>query len=69
MLKAWMILLIVLAIVPITWVSISESIGYGTGRGFAYDLESAFASLAIPGGIILGFYYLYKRDKKKTISP
>lgn len=61
--KAWMIYIIGVAIIPILWVM--TGIGE-TGFGFYYDFESATASVALYGGIILGIYYLYKRGKKKS---
>lgn len=64
MVKAWMIYLMALVIIPLTLVSMVE----GTGKGFGYDLESAVAETAILGGIMLVIYYSIKRSKNKIKS-
>ena len=60
-LKAWMIYLICVGVIPL----IIISLGYETGRGRGYDIESGIASTALIGGIILGVYYGISTTLKK----
>ena len=51
--------------IPITAVTVLSDFGYGTDKGFWYDVESFTAQFALYGSIILGGYYGFKRLIKK----